>query len=121
MTEIDAKAQEIVAAYRALYEEIHAERARQYQDAIERVKSRQEWEQVPESMCEPVLEPLVSRACAESDFLEMSLTCSACHANINQMESDIAAPVSYTHLDVYKRQRIQRLTHGRARNAIMMR
>lgn len=91
MTEIDAKAQEIVAAYRALYEEIHAERARQYQDAIERVKSRQEWEQVPESMCEPVLEPLVSRACAESDFLEMSLACSACHANINQMESDIAA------------------------------
>ena len=91
MTEIDTEAQEIMGTYRALYEKIHAERAKQYQDAVEKIKGRQEWEQVPESMREPVLSPLTSRACTESEFPEMSLTCNACRASMNQMESDIEA------------------------------
>ncbi len=91
MTEIDAKAQEIALAYRALYENIHTKRAQQYRDAIEKIKGRPEWEQVSESMREPVLQPLASRACAESDLPEGSLTCNICHANISQMESDIEA------------------------------
>jgi len=91
MTEIKATAQQIMRAYRALYEKIHTERAKQYQDAVEKIMGRQEWEQVPESMREPVLSPLTSRACTESDFPEMSLTCNACRASMNQMESDIEA------------------------------
>jgi hypothetical protein len=91
MAEIDAKAQEIALAYRALYESIHTERAQQYREAIEKIKGLPEWEQIPESMREPVLKPLMSRACAESDLPEGSLTCNICHANINQMESDIEA------------------------------
>ena len=91
MTEIETNAQEIMGAYRALYEKIHAERAKQYQDAARRIKGQQEWEQVPESMREPVLSPLTSRACTESDFPEMSLTCNACRATISEMESDIEA------------------------------
>jgi len=102
MTEIEAIAQEIMGTYRALYEKIHAERAKQYQDAVEKIKGRQEWEQVPESMREPVLSPLTSRACTESEFPDlpaatpaaqagMSLTCNACRASVNQMESDIEA------------------------------
>ncbi len=91
MAQIEVTAQEIVAAYRELYEKTHAERAAQYQEAIEKIKGRKEWEQVPESMREPVLSPLASRGCAEIDFPETSLACNACRAGVSQMESDIAA------------------------------
>lgn len=91
MAQIESTAREIVAAYRGLYEKTHADRAAQYQDAVEKIKGRKEWEQVPESMREPVLSPLVSRGCAESDFPEMNLACNACRAGVSQMESDIEA------------------------------
>lgn len=91
MAQIESTAREIVAAYRGLYEKTHAERAAQYQDAVEKIKGRKEWEQVPESMREPVLSPLVSRGCAESDFPEMNLACNACRAGVSQMESDMEA------------------------------
>ena len=91
MSEIESTAQEIVLVYRGLYEKAHAERAALYQDAMEKIKGRKEWEQVPESMREPVLSPLASRGCDERDFPEMSLSCNACRAGVNQMESDIEA------------------------------
>ena len=91
MAQIETKAQEIVAAYRELYESTHAGRAVQYQGAVEKIKGRKEWEQVPESMREPVLSPLVSRGCAENDFPGTSLACNACRAGVSQMESDIEA------------------------------
>ena len=91
MSEIEATAQRIAAAYRKLYNDIHADRAKQFQDAIERVKSSREWEQVPELMREQVLSPLTSRACQDIDLPELSLTCNSCHASISQMESDIEA------------------------------
>jgi len=46
---------------------------------------------VPESMREQVLAPLTARSCAEIDFPETSLVCTACRASISQMESDIEA------------------------------
>jgi len=91
MAQIENQAQEISAAYRDLYEKTHTERATQYQDAVEKVKGRSEWAQVPDSMREPVLTPLVSRSCAEDDFSETSLACNACRAGVSQMESDIEA------------------------------
>lgn len=91
MSQIESTAQEIVAAYRELYEKTHVERAAQYQNAVEKIKGRKEWEQVPESMREPLIYPLTSRGCIESDFPEMSLTCNACRASVSQMESDIEA------------------------------
>ena len=42
-------------------------------------------------MHEPVLSPMTSRGCDELDLPEIGLTCNWCHANINQMESDIEA------------------------------
>lgn len=80
-----------MGAYRKLYEKTHKERASQYQDAFEKIKGRREWEQVPKSMQEPVLYPLTSRCCAESDFPELSLSCNVCRASVNQMESDLEA------------------------------
>ncbi|MBP8911432.1 MAG: BREX system P-loop protein BrxC [Phycisphaerae bacterium] len=91
MTQIEKNAQEILAAYRELYEKTHAERAAQYRDAVEKIKGRKEWEQVPDSMREPVLSPLASRGCAENDFPETNLACNACRAGVSQMESDIEA------------------------------
>ncbi len=91
MAQIEAKAHEIVAAYRELYEKTHVARSVQYRDAVEKIKGLKEWEQTPESMREPLLSPLESRSCAESDFPETSLACNACRAGVRQMESDIEA------------------------------
>ena len=65
MPQIESITQEVVAAYRELYEKTHTERASLYQEAVEKIKGRPEWEQVPESMREPVIYPLTSRSCAE--------------------------------------------------------
>ena len=91
MPQIESDAQKIATAYHDLYEITHAERTSLYQGAIEKIKGRQEWEQVPESMQGPVLSPLTSRGCVESDFPDMNLVCRLCHASVNQMESDIEA------------------------------
>lgn len=91
MPQIESITQEVVAAYRELYEKTHTERASLYQEAVEKIKGRPEWEQVPESMREPVIYPLTSRSCDSSDFPEISLSCNVCRAGVNQMESDIEA------------------------------
>lgn len=91
MAEIEKQATAISTAYRELYEKSHTERATQYQDAIEKIKGRSEWNQVPDSMREPVLAPLASRGCTENDFPETRIVCHACRAGVSQMESDIEA------------------------------
>lgn len=91
MPQIESITKEVVVAYRELYKKTHAERASLYQKAVEKIKGRPEWELVPESMREPVISPLTSRCCDSSDFPESSLSCSACRAGVNQMESDIEA------------------------------
>jgi len=91
MAEIESATKEVVAAYRALYEKAHADRTTQYQEAIDKIKGRPEWQQVPESMREPVLYPLASRGCAAADFPQTGLACAACRASVNQMESDLEA------------------------------
>lgn len=91
MVQIEKQAQEISAAYCELYEKTHTDRATRYQEAVEKIKGRPEWDQVPDSMRDPVLAPLTSRGCAEIDFAEASLTCNSCRAGVSQMESDIEA------------------------------
>ena len=91
MTEIRSVTKQVTRAYRQLYENTHANRAGQYQQAVEKLKGRREWEQVPESMREPLLCPLTLRACAELDVPDAVLTCGACRASLNQMDSDIEA------------------------------
>jgi uncharacterized protein YqeY len=91
MAEIEKLAAAIVMAFRELYKKTHTERGKQYQDAAEKIKGRPEWDQVPDSMREPVLAPLISRGCVENDFPEANLACNACRAGVSQMESDIEA------------------------------
>jgi hypothetical protein len=91
MAEIESATKDVVAAYRDLYKKAHTDRATQYQEAIDKIKGRPEWQQVPESMREPVLYPLASRGCAADDFPQASLACAACRASVHQMESDLEA------------------------------
>jgi len=91
MEQIEELAQEISIAYRDLYDKTHAERSKQYQESIEKIKGRSEWEQLPDSMREPVLAPLTSRGCSDIDFPETRLVCDLCLAGVNQMASDIEA------------------------------
>jgi hypothetical protein len=91
MPQIKSLTDEITAAYQQLYENAHADRARQYQEAIDKIKGRPEWDQVPESIQKPLLYPLTSRACEELEVPDTALVCQNCRASLNQMESDAEA------------------------------
>ena len=91
LSAIGAAAKIVSTAYRTLYEKAHADRAEQFQAAIEKIKGRPEWSAVPDSMRQPVLQPLTSRCCTELDLPDGSLVCKTCSATLSQMESDLAA------------------------------
>ena len=91
LSSIQAATQEILGAFRTLYEARHADRSEQFGAAIEKIKGREEWTAVPETMREPVLGPLQSRCCSEPHLADGSLACKTCGATLSQMESDVAA------------------------------
>jgi len=88
---IGAAAKAVSTAYRTLYEKAHAERAQQFDAAVEKIKGRPEWSAVPDTMRQQVLHPLASRCCTELDQPDGSLVCKPCSATLSQMESDLAA------------------------------
>ncbi|HYT90680.1 MAG TPA: hypothetical protein VEL76_18375 [Gemmataceae bacterium] len=88
---IGSAARTVVTAYFTLYAKAHAERAEQFQAAVEKIKGRAEWNAVPDTMRQPVLQPLTVRCCANQEQPEGSLVCKACSATLSQMESDLAA------------------------------
>jgi len=91
LSSIQAAAQEILGAFRTLYEARHADRTEQFGAAIEKIKGREEWTAVPDTMREPVLGPLQSRCCLEPLLPDGSTACKTCGATLGQMESDVAA------------------------------
>jgi hypothetical protein len=88
---IGAAAKAVSTAYGTLYEKAHAERAQQFDAAVEKIKGRSEWSAVPDSMRQQVLQPLTSRCCTPLDQPDGSLVCKPCSATLSQMESDLAA------------------------------
>lgn len=90
LSAIGATAKVISSAYRSLYDKAHIERGGQFHAAVEKIKGRMEWSTVPDSMQQPVLQPLASRCCTELDLPDGSLVCKKCSANLSQMESDLA-------------------------------
>ncbi len=91
LSSIKTATQEILGAFRTLYEARHADRSEQFGAAIEKIKGREEWTAVPETMREPVLGPLQSRCCSEPHLPDGSTACKTCGATLGQMESDVAA------------------------------
>jgi hypothetical protein len=88
---IENTAEAIATAYHTLYAKAHGERADQFQAAVEKIKGRADWEAVPDTMRQPVLQPLTTRCCTDLDQPEGSVVCKACGATLSQMESDLAA------------------------------
>lgn len=88
---IGTAAKVITTAFRTLYKKAHSDRGEPFHAAIEKIKGRPEWSEVPESMRQPVLQPLTSRCCTDVDLPDGSLVCKACSATLSQMESDLAA------------------------------
>jgi hypothetical protein len=91
LSTVKAATREILGAFRGVYEARHADRSEQFGTAIEKIKGREEWTAVPETMREPVLVPLTSRCCTEPHLVDGSLSCKTCGATLSQMESDVAA------------------------------
>ncbi len=91
LSSIKTATQEILGAFRTLYEARHADRTEQFGAAIEKIKGRVEWTAVPESMREPVLAPLQYRCCTKPHLTDGSTACKTCWATLSQMESDVAA------------------------------
>jgi hypothetical protein len=91
LSTVKAATREILGAFRSVYEARHADRSEQFGTAIEKIKGREEWTAVPETMREPVLVPLASRCCTEPHLTDGALACKTCGATLSQMESDVAA------------------------------
>jgi uncharacterized protein YdbL (DUF1318 family) len=91
LPELEAGAISIGAAYHAIYEKAHTERAEQYRQAIERLKGCPEWAMVPEPMQGPILGPLMLRCCETLDLPPGELVCRNCTATLGQLNSDIVA------------------------------
>lgn len=89
--ELESGATSIGAAYHALYEKAHTERAEQYRQAIERLKGCPEWSMVPEPMQGPILGPLILRCCETLDLPPGELQCLKCKATLGELNSDIVA------------------------------
>jgi len=90
-------------AYTELYTELHTNRTKAYQNAMEAVAARPEWTQLSREAQVALIGPLSSRACAELDLVAHGGTCRRCNATVSQMESDLAA------LDGLKTQALVRL------------
>jgi len=100
---VPESAKRIAAAYRHVYEVNHEQRAKIYAEAVETIKGRVEWLNVPDAIREPLLNDLVARACEDLDLPDRMTVCKHCNASLRQMETDITA------LEEFKRKIILRL------------
>lgn len=82
---------EIEGAYHKLYSEKHGRRREAFSQAVEEVKGRAEWGELPEETAAPELAPLTQRICESEELPEGALHCPACRATAGQMDSDLTA------------------------------
>lgn len=91
MPKIKSATSQVEQAYQGLYQQAHGDRTEQFATAVDKIKGRSEWSQVPENMREAVLSPLVARCCSDLELPPGSMVCRRCKATVSQMESDLAA------------------------------
>ena len=106
-SKIKSVTEAIERAYRTIYEDTHEQRTKTFEQAVEEIKGRSEWADVPEEIKEPTLAPLTSRTCHSLDLPVDIVICRNCSATIPQMESDLAA---VTNLRAQVLQRVRELT-----------
>lgn len=89
--DIKDKTKAIADRYAALYWSAHADRTAAYEAAIQELKGRPEWAELPEEVTAPVVTSLQQRSCSGTDLGTDGVTCARCGAGVAQMESDLAA------------------------------
>jgi len=91
---------EITTAYQQEYTMLHMQRAQAFDQVIEEIKGRTEWNLIDAGMYADLLAPLSSRACKDGEELQKSgasllsaseLHCRFCNASLGQLDSDLAA------------------------------
>jgi hypothetical protein len=97
---IASLAWEIITAYQQAYTSLHTQRAHAYDQAIEEIKGRADWNLIDDTLSSDLLAPLSSRACKEGEELQesgvallgdLTMRCHFCNASLGQLDSDLAA------------------------------
>ena len=88
---IHSLAHEVAQKYTALYLEIHESRYTAYARAVETIKGRPEWLNLPAGMSASVLSFLQAGLCSEADLASSATVCAHCRATIDQMKADVDA------------------------------
>ncbi len=101
--DIKEKSKAIADRYGALYWTTHAKRTAAYEAAIQELKGRPEWAELPDEVSAPLVTSLQQRSCAGTDLGATGTVCACCAAGVAQMESDLAA------LEGFKSKAIARL------------
>jgi hypothetical protein len=89
--EIGAISDEIINAYHIAYSLPHEARTEMFDSAIDEIKGRPEWIQVPDELQSAILATLLLRACPMLYMPDEETYCQNCAATLSQIESDIAA------------------------------
>src|SRR2546421_1420549 len=69
---IASLAREITTAYQQAYTRLHVQRAQAYDQAIDEIKGRADWNLIDDTLSSDLLAPLSSRACKEGEELQES-------------------------------------------------
>jgi hypothetical protein len=91
LDEIASLTKSMADTYRASYVDLFDRRRSAYQDAIEDVKNRPEWESINEEAAKTILSPLESRLGADGDRQQIADGESFGASALGEFESDIAA------------------------------
>ena len=81
----------IFVGYSDLYRDVHTRRSKLYAAACDEIRGLPGWNELSATAGADLLEPLLSRACADPALAGDSLVCTHCRAGLKQMESDLAA------------------------------
>lgn len=101
-------AEALAAKYRELYQKIHQERSRRYEQAVDEIKGLPEWSLVfPEADSNPhqqqaVLEALAFKVFGKLNLSDDATVCRECQSTIAEMQADIDA-VSSRRSDAVRR------------------
>ncbi|MBN1318379.1 MAG: hypothetical protein JXA42_23065, partial [Anaerolineales bacterium] len=91
MSQIKNQTAALVNVFQGSYRQLHKQRTDRFDEAIQVVRERPEFDQLSPEMQVTVLKPLADRSCQQIDLPPAAEVCHACRANMAQMESDLAA------------------------------
>lgn len=91
MPQITKVSRQIQSAYAALYTELHDRRNDAFSKALDEMKGRADWAQLPPDAQTSVLSPLAANICDTTELPDGITQCPQCSATINEMETQLTA------------------------------